>query len=337
MYNLKHLAMFQTVKSTSIVLSFLVALWLSGCVSANKYERLNAEKIRYQGESEQCKQDLAALNTKFDSTKEELEAVLKRYKKIQVDSTQNAQDLDRLQRLYKDLTATYENLLKNHERLASNSEAEQSKLSKDLALKEKTLLSMEASLMDIQAKNQKLSDELTAREARVKELEKVLADKEQAVKALRSQIADALLSFKESDLTVQVKNGKVYVSMTEQLLFKSGSYAVDPKGRDALKKIAGVLRNQKEVSIMVEGHTDDVPVSKGTAGMTDNWDLSVLRANSIVRILEAEGVAPASLIAAGRSQYSPLDTGKSKEARTKNRRTELILTPRLDDLFRILE
>ncbi len=323
--------------SLTILWIFVGATLLNACVSANKYDRLNAEKVKYQGESEQCKQDIEKLNAEFEKTKEELEGISKRYVKIQGDSVVFQQDYARMQRLYKDLTVTYENLLKNHERLASNSIVEQGKLSSDLAQKEKTLMDLEATLLETQRKNNKLSEDLKTREAKVQELEKILIDKEKSVNALRTQISDALLSFKESDLTVNVKNGKVYISMTEQLLFKSGSYAVDNKGRDALKKIAGVLKTQKDVSIMIEGHTDDVPVAKGTVGMTDNWDLSVLRANSIVRILEAEGVNPTNLTAAGRAQHSPLDNAKTKEGRTKNRRTELILTPRLDDLFKILE
>jgi chemotaxis protein MotB len=321
----------------STLSAFAFIVLLGSCVSANKYERLNAEKIKYQGESEQCRKDIDKLTADFEKANEELAGLNKRLGKLTADSATMAVDFDRAQKLYKDLNITYESLLKNHERLASNSTAEQNKLSKDLALREKEIMAIEANLVEAQQKVKKLNDDLLAREKKMKELENILSEKEKSVNALKAQISDALLSFKESDLTVQVKNGKVYVSLSEDLLFKSGSYSVDNKGKDALKKVSGVLKTHKEVIILVEGHTDDVPITKGTAGMQDNWDLSVLRANAIVRILQNEGVPAENLTAAGRSQYSPIDSAKNSAARQKNRRTELILTPRLDDLFKILE
>lgn len=171
----------------------------------------------------------------------------------------------------------------------------------------------------------------------MKELEKILEDKDKAVNELKNSVSNALLSFKDSDLTVDIRNGKVYVSLSEKLLFKSGSYAVDPKGAEALKKVANVLKTQPDISVMVEGHTDDVPIAKGSGGVDDNWDLSVLRATSIVNILAKEGVTPSKLIAAGRGEFMPIATGKTPEIRQKNRRTEIILTPKLDELFKILE
>lgn len=198
---------------------------------------------------------------------------------------------------------------------------------------------MNANTKETQAlnkKNAQLSANLAAREARVKELESIIADKEKATRALRDKVAQSLLGFNEKDLTVQVKNGKVYVSLSEQLLFESGRFNVDPKGENALKKLAEVLKKDSTVSVTIEGHTDDVPLRAGTQGMKDNWDLSVLRATSIARLLNDEGVSGAKLIASGRSKFLPLNPAKSSEARTQNRRTEIILTPKLDELFKIL-
>lgn len=189
---------------------------------------------------------------------------------------------------------------------------------------------------DLNRKNSALASNLAAREARVKELEDRIAEKERATKALRDKVAQSLLGFNEKDLTVKVKNGKVYVSLSEQLLFESGRYNVDPKGASALKTLAEVLKKDTTVSVTIEGHTDDVPIRSGTAGMKDNWDLSVLRATSIARLLSEEGVTGAKLIASGRSQYLPLNPARNTEARTQNRRTEIILTPKLDELFKIL-
>ncbi len=190
--------------------------------------------------------------------------------------------------------------------------------------------------LELSKKNATLGKDLAARERRVQELEGLIADKERATRELRDRVAKSLLGFNEKDLTIQVKNGKVYVSLSEQLLFASGRYDVDPKGQDALKTLAGVLRKDTSVNVTIEGHTDDVPMRAGTAGMKDNWDLSVLRATSIARLLADEGVQGHQLIASGRSKYLPLDPQKSTEARTKNRRTEIILTPKLDDLFKML-
>ena len=151
-------------------------------------------------------------------------------------------------------------------------------------------------------------------------------------------MSKALLSFNDSDLQVKLKDGKVYVSLSEQLLFKSGSTKVDPKGQDALKKLATVLQEQRDVNVVVEGHTDDVPISRGTAGMQDNWDLSVLRATEIARLLTTSGVTPERVTASGRSKYVPVDVATTPVARqAMNRRTEIILTPKLDELFQILD
>ena len=184
---------------------------------------------------------------------------------------------------------------------------------------------------------ERLNADLKAREQRLAELQRILDEKEQAVANLRNRVSNALLGFNDKDLTINVRNGKVYVSLAEQLLFNSGSTKVDPKGEDALRKLASVLKDQKDVNVLVEGHTDDVPIAKGTVGMSDNWDLSVLRATEITRILTQAGVDPTRVTPSGRSKYVPLDEAKTKEARQKNRRTEIILTPKLDELFQILE
>lgn len=183
----------------------------------------------------------------------------------------------------------------------------------------------------------KLNADLKAREQRLAELQRILDEKDKAVNALRSKVSNALLGFNDKDLTVNIRNGKVYVSLAEQLLFNSGSTKVDPKGVEALKKLASVLKEQNDVNVVVEGHTDDVPIARGTVGMQDNWDLSVLRATEITRILTQAGVQPERVTPSGRSLYVPLDGAKTKEARQKNRRTEIILTPKLDELFQILE
>ncbi len=146
-----------------------------------------------------------------------------------------------------------------------------------------------------------------------------------------------MFGFEGKGLTITQKNGKVYVSMEENLLFASGSTIVEDKGIEALKKVAKVLEQNSEINILIEGHTDDVPMA-GKGDIKDNWDLSVMRATSIVKIItKNSSVDPRRLTAAGRGEYFPVDPAKTTEARKKNRRTEIILTPKLDELFKVLE
>jgi chemotaxis protein MotB len=146
-----------------------------------------------------------------------------------------------------------------------------------------------------------------------------------------------LLGFEGQGLTVTRRDGKVYVSLEEQLLFKTGSTVVDPNGVRALQQLAVVLANNPDISIMIEGHTDNVPFRQGSS-IKDNWDLSVMRATSIVRILlGAANIEPTRITVAGRGEFLPVDPADTPEARRKNRRTEIILSPDLSELYRILE
>ncbi|NOZ46888.1 MAG: OmpA family protein [Chlorobi bacterium] len=202
--------------------------------------------------------------------------------------------------------------------------------------------SLENLKIEVDAKNSKLmlqdsilqekKMELENRNKRLTELENILSSKDSAVNALKNKVSDALLGFQNKGLTVVQKNGKVYVSLEEQLLFKFGSTEIDPKGVKALKNLAKVLEQNKNINIMIEGHTDDV----GDANY--NWDLSVKRATSVVKILlNNSKIDPTRLTASGRGEFMPIDPSKTDEARKKNRRTEIILTPKLDELFEILE
>jgi chemotaxis protein MotB len=210
-------------------------------------------------------------------------------------------------------------------------------MNRDLAANREQLMAIQENLERTRKLNDSLSASLTEREEKVEELETILKNKDKAVQDLKNTISNALLSFKESDLTVNVRNGKVYVSLTEQLLFGSGSVDVDQKGVAALQQLAKAIKDQKDLQILVEGHTDNVPVSRKSQYMQDNWDLSVMRATAIVRILTSAGVSPMQVTASGRGQYVPLAANDNPQTRQKNRRTEIIITPNLDEIFRILE
>ena len=178
---------------------------------------------------------------------------------------------------------------------------------------------------------------LQERNTRLIELQDALRQKDEAVNRLRQTVTQALTGFTNNGLTVFEKNGKVYVSLEEQLLFKSGQWEVDPRGQQALRDLAAVLAQNPDINVMVEGHTDDVPM-RGANQVKDNWDLSVMRATAVTKVLlQNRQISSDRIIAAGRSEYLPLDPEKTADARRKNRRTEIILTPKLDELLRMIE
>jgi chemotaxis protein MotB len=211
-------------------------------------------------------------------------------------------------------------------------------LTQEQLLKKEDELKKLAAELDAKKRNlDELTTELKKREARVAELEGILKSKDEATNELKKKLSDALLGFEGKGLTITQKNGKVYVSMDESLLFASGSTTVESKGVDALKKVAKVLEQNADINVLIEGHTDDVPMV-GKGEIKDNWDLSVMRATSIVKIItKNSNVDPKRLTAAGRGEYFPIDAVKTPEARKKNRRTEIILTPKLDELLKVLE
>jgi chemotaxis protein MotB len=205
-----------------------------------------------------------------------------------------------------------------------------------LLKKQDELKALEAKLLLQKLDLEALSAELKKREARVNELEEILKKKDQAANDLKKKLSDALLGFENKGLTITQKNGKVYVSMDESLLFASGKTNVEARGVEALKNVAKVLENNVDINVLVEGHTDDVPM-KGAGEIKDNWDLSVIRATSVTKImLSSAKIDSQRITAAGRGEFFPLDNAKTPEARKKNRRTEIILTPKLDELLKVL-
>lgn len=176
---------------------------------------------------------------------------------------------------------------------------------------------------------------LNEREATIKELQELIDRQKDVVRSLLSKIKHALMKYDSSQLSVEIKNGKVYVAMSDKLLFKSGSTQVDVNGKEALKQLAGVLADQTDIDIVVEGHTDNVPIK--SSRFKDNWDLSVLRATEVVRILSDEfNLDQTKLIPSGRGEYLPKADNDTDEGKAQNRRTEIILSPNLDELYKLL-
>jgi chemotaxis protein MotB len=305
----------------------LLSSVLSSCiVTKKKYDDVLAQKVRMEA-------DLAERNAELEKANARLKELDEQVAKLLTDTANLSADLQNRNARLAELNKEYEQLNTYYKNLVSSS----GKLNRDLAQQQEQLLAIQSNLERTHRMNDSLSTSLAEREKKVRELEAVLAAKDKAVNDLKNKITNALLNFKENDLTVNVKNGKVYVSLAEQLLFASGSVEVDSKGVTALQQLAKAIKDQRDLNIMVEGHTDNVPISRKSQYMQDNWDLSVMRATAITRILTKAGVSPRQITASGRGEYVPLATNDTPQHKQKNRRTEIIITPNLDELFKILE
>jgi chemotaxis protein MotB len=196
---------------------------------------------------------------------------------------------------------------------------------------------LNSNLTSTNSKVNQLSSDLQKREQRLKEVEDILRKRDEATNALKDKLQKALLGFQQNGLTVDIRNGKVYVSLTDKLLFPSGSIVIDERGKAALKQLAAVLNKEPDINMAVEGHTDDKKVIN-LGQIKDNWDLSVLRATSVTRYLtEVEKIDPKRLTATGKGQFQPIDPADNNDARTKNRRIEIVLTPKLDELYNLIK
>jgi len=313
------------MKSTLITLLGLT-FFLSSCiVTKKKYDDVLAQKVKTEGELAEKSKQLQSANASLKELNESLNKLKQDTAELNQSYRVTSEQLKELNKEYDQLNSYYKNLLNNS-----------GKLNRDLAVQKDQLFSIQSNLERTRKLNDSLSSSLIEREKKVKELEQILANKDKAVQDLKDRISNALLNFKENDLTVKVKNGKVYVSLAEQLLFGSGSIEVDAKGVTALQQLAKAIKDQKDIQIMIEGHTDNVPISKKSQYMQDNWDLSVMRATSITKILTKAGVSSSQVTAAGKGEFSPLASNDNAQSKQKNRRTEIIITPNLDELFKIL-
>jgi chemotaxis protein MotB len=325
------------------VLLLCTSLILS-CVPPTKFKSLESESLTCQQEKSILRTENEQLSVENKEMKARLALVEKDLERAGKDTLRWKEEVDRLTRQNTLLTKDYYDLQEAQKALLKGSEVEIRRLMDELQVTQKDLAKRENDLnklsLDVNARKDELDKmqlALNERNARLAELEQVLQEQEAVLASLKKKVSDALLGFENQGLTVTKKNGKVYVSLDEKLLFKSGSTAVDPKGAVALKNLSKVLEQNPDINVMIEGHTDDVQVLPGSA-FKDNWDLSVLRATSIVRILlEGSSINPQRLTTAGRSQYQPVDAAKTAEARQKNRRTEIILSPKLDELYKIID
>jgi chemotaxis protein MotB len=323
---------------------FIGYIFFTGCVSSKQFKELQSEKMACEMKKEELlaqNEELTVANNEYAS---KLAVMEEQLEELMNDSLQKAAEIKKLNRQLSRMEQQYKDLEFSLETLRRGNAEETRKLLRELQTTQATLQEKEDALLILEdevekkQKNlQQLQRELEQRNAKLVELENILQRKDSAVNALRDKVSQALLGFENEGLKVSLKNGKVYVSLDEELLFGTGSTQVDPKGRQALTRLADVLEQNNDINVMIEGHTDDVPVRQGST-FKDNWDLSTLRATAIVRILlEESSMDPRRLIAAGRGEHMPVNPAKTSEARQMNRRTEIILTPKLDELFQILE
>ena len=316
-------------KNALLIIAVVLTIVFSGCVTKQKYQELDnqyqncnkdlmsmtAEKIDFENSAKELQNEVAMLNTQIEKLKNDTLSISRKLRQSERDLAKAKKD--------------YDDLLKDFSNLSKSNNDEISSLITDI---DKMKLQLEERERELNAK----SDELAEKEKRLNELQNILDQKDAEVRTLKEKVAAALKGFEESGLNVYEKNGKVYVSLNDKLLFASAKWEIEAAGAEALKEVAKILENDTTINVLIEGHTDNVPY-KGAGQVKDNWDLSVMRATSVVKTLLNYGnIAPQRISASGRGEFFPIDTEDTPEARAKNRRTEIILTPKLDELFQII-
>lgn len=298
----------------------LSVMLCTSCVPKKKYTELSEELDDCYKAKQAQNSALAANRQTIDDLESNRASLQKTIDALAKDTlnkgkslAQNKIDLDNLKKLNKKLA----DQLKN-----SRSESEVKQLLDQLS--------------SMQNKLQSREDSLSAKEKEMASLTAMLARQDSMMKSLKKKVSDALTNFEGKGLSVINKNGKVYVSMDNKLLFSSGSWEVGKNGLEALESIGDFLAQNKDIHVVVEGHTDNVPYT-GNGYIIDNWDLSAKRATAIVRALIGnKDIDPARITASGRAEFVPLDPADTKEAKAKNRRTEIILSPNMDELMKLI-
>ncbi len=328
------------MKSLIALLGAALLISGTGCVSHRKYTELESRKNSLVTENDQLKKQNESLIASQTELTSQLEMRNKEIEELKLDTADMGRQYRQLRLQYDKINELNDILSRKSNELLSQATGENQKLAGELSKtqevlqkKEDMLKALEADLNEKQADINKANAALKDREARLKELEDLLAAQSAASEALREKVQAALLGFKDKGLTVREENGKVYVSMEAKLLFASGSTTVDPNGKKALVDLAKAIENEVDMEIIVEGHTDTDKLSS-TVAPRDNWELSVLRATEVVKIMTANSnIKPTVLSAAGRSEYHPINAAD----KAKNRRIEIILQPDLGELYKLIE
>ena len=309
---------------------FLVTIFLglvfTSCVSSKVHDELQGQYDDLQAKNLKLSNDLKETRSQGEK---DLAALQGEYSALMAERDQLQLDLKNTKARYESLKGSYDALEAN----SSSEIAENSKRNRELLAQ---LEDKENKISEEQARLGKLQKDLASRSKRIDELEELIAAKDAKMNALKTAVSNALTNFEGKGLTVEQRNGKVYVSMENKLLFSSGSWAVNADGKKAVQQLGAVLALNPDIAVLIEGHTDNVPYG-GAGQVTDNWDLSTKRATSIVQILrENPGIDPFNLTAAGRGEYAPVTPNATTEGKAKNRRIEVILTPKLDEINQLL-
>ncbi len=312
-------------KLVLIVITFSL---ITSCVTKKVYTELEDKYNRLRDNNSSLfdeNQDLIAKKKELEASRLKLQSEID---KLGSERDKLTDAVDQLDEKKRKLEQEYNELSE----MSAEQLSEKEKQNRGLLVQ---LQEKESKLAQESARLEKLQSELDQRSARVDQLENLIASKEASMQRLKDAVSAALQGFEGKGLTVERKNGKVYISMENKLLFGSGSWSVGDQGRRAATNLAGVLSQNPDINVLIEGHTDDVPYG-GKGVVTDNWDLSTKRATAIVRILVSNNVSPQQITAAGRSKYIPVASNASSFGKAKNRRIEVILAPNLDAINNLL-
>jgi chemotaxis protein MotB len=312
-----------------LLLFSILILSLSSCVSSKKYQELDDKFIKMRSENAELSSKIDALENKNLKCASDLERMKISYESMK-SKYETAQKLyDVRDKAYKKLQASYDALSNSSSQTLAFEANKSKKLLQELDKKQEEL-NQESNRL------KKMKSELEARSAKISQLESLIAQKDAKLTNLKNSLTRALSKFEGQGLKVEQRNGKVYISMENKLLFSSGSWVVKQNGKNAIQKIGTVLSANPDIEITIEGHTDNVPYH-GKTSIVDNWDLSVKRATSVVRqLLKNKNIDPKKLIASGRSKYQPVADNSTSAGKAKNRRIEVILTPNLDNIMNLL-
>lgn len=312
-----------------ISLAVLTLTFLTSCVSKKIYTDLEDKYANLKKENRSLTEEVKSIEDTNTKLTNDLTALQSAYETAVAERDKLQGDVAAAKSNLETLKASYKALEEN----SSASIAANSKKNREL------LAQLEAKEQALATENERLNTlkkELESRSQRVAELENVIASKDAAMRKLKDAISKALTNFEGKGLTVEQRDGKVYISMENKLLFESGSWFVGAEGRKAVQQLGSVLAENPDIAVLIEGHTDNVPY-KGNAQLSGNWDLSTKRSTAIVNILrENNAINPENLTAAGRGEFAPIASNETAEGKAKNRRIEVILTPKLDEISKLL-
>lgn len=329
-------------KSLAVTLvAILPVIFMVSCVPGKKFREVQntsrqnmIDRDDFKAENLSLSMQNREIGSKISSLEKEMSKSRQDLTLAEIDRNKAKDELNIISERYNSLQNAQEELIRGNVSETKKLLAELQAAQVNLRQKEDIMRQLEQSMDLKKVSLDELTLELEKKNSRLAELEKILDAQKKLVSDLKNKVSEALLGFENNGLTVTNKNGKVYVSLEEKLLFKSASWDIDANGRNALRKLAGVLEKNPNIQVTIEGHTDNVPYNPGSGQLKDNWDLSVKRATTVVRVLlEDSKIKPGRLTAAGRSEYVPVEAVDTPEARQKNRRTEIVLTPDLSELY----